>query len=99
MKSHLIKAPIITEKSMALANSENTYTFHVAMEATKPQIASAVEELFEVTVENVRTMVRPRPRRRTPRMRRPVQESVTKKALVTLAEGESIALFDVGGTE
>lgn len=99
MKQNTLKAPIITEKSIGLANSENVYTFEVATEANKNQIAAAIEQLYDVTVLRVRTMIMPRRRKRSPRKRVQVQNTVTKKALVKLEAGQTIDLFDIGGNE
>ena len=70
---------------------KNTYTFEVAKNANKIEIAKAVEELFNVTVTNVNTLnVKPKKKRIR------VQVGLTrtwKKAMVTLKEGDTIELF------
>ncbi len=83
----VILSPVITEKSTRLSEV-NQVIFRVRREATKPQIAAAVETLFKVKVKAVNTV-------RTPgkikawRGRR-YQKSEVKKAIITLAEGHQI---------
>ena len=88
----IIIKPIITEKSMG-GLQENKYTFKVAKNANKIEIAKAVEELFGVQVASVNTMnVRGRAKRVV--LNRGVTPS-WKKAIVTLAEGsKTIEFFD-----
>lgn len=57
-KDILIK-PIITEKSLEIVKSQNGYTFQVDRRAAKPQIARAVEQFFNVKVQNIRTITTP----------------------------------------
>ena len=86
---HVIKAPIITEKSAALAN-DNIITFSVDPKANKTQIKQAVEKIFDVQVEKINTInVKPRKRR----VGRYVgKTNRVKKAIVKLKEGSSIEL-------
>lgn len=97
MKTYLIKKPLISEKSLRLANEQNIYSFEVDFAATKTQIKAAVEELFEVEVTRVNTLIKPSKRRRVGRQRRTKLTPVKKKALVQLKEGQTIDLFDIGG--
>ena len=85
----IIKAPIITEKSSALA-SNNIITFSVDVNANKTQIKQAVESIFNVKVESVNTInVKPKKRR----VGRYVGKTTNvKKAIVKLKEGSSIEL-------
>ena len=83
----IILAPVITEKA-TLASERNQVIFKVAMDATKPQIKEAVEQLFEVKVTGVNTLVR-KGKLKTSRGRSGLQSDV-KKAIVTLAEGHRI---------
>jgi large subunit ribosomal protein L23 len=84
-----ILAPIITEKATALSE-KGQVTFRVALDATKPEIAAAVEGLFGVKVVAVNTI---RMQGKTKRFKgRPGQRSDWKKAMVRLAEGQSIDL-------
>ena len=83
----VIVAPVITEKS-TLVSDNNQVVFKVAPKATKPEIKAAVEALFGVKVTAVNTLVR---KGKTKRFRGTVgRQSDVKKAVVTLAEGQSI---------
>jgi large subunit ribosomal protein L23 len=83
----VIVAPVITEKA-TLLSEENKVVFKVAMTATKPQIKMAVERLFDVKVTAVNTLVR---KGKEKRFRGRVgYQSDVKKAIVTLAEGQTI---------
>ncbi|WP_456306318.1 50S ribosomal protein L23 [Muricoccus roseus] len=85
----LIVAPVITEKATIL-NEVGQVTFKVTSDATKPEIKAAVEGLFGVNVTAVNTVV---VKGKSKRFRgRPGQRSDWKKAIVTLAEGQSIDL-------
>jgi len=81
----------VSEKSVDAIEENNVYTFEVAKDATKPQIARAVEEIFDVKVIKVNTMnVSGKPRR----VRYALGKTKNwKKALVTLAEGDKIDIF------
>ena len=83
----VIVAPVITEKS-TMVSDQNQVVFKVAPKATKPEIKAAVEALFSVKVTAVNTIVR---KGKTKRFRGTVgRQSDVKKAIVTLAEGQSI---------
>lgn len=97
MKTNLIKKPIITEKSLLQANQDNTYTFEVSREASKTQIQQAIEEIFEVEVLSVNTVIRPSKRKRVGKKRKMKLYPSKKKALIKLKEGQTIDLFDLGG--
>ena len=89
----IILAPVITEKSM-MGVAERKYTFKVATDANKIEIAKAVEELFGVDVEKVNTVS---VRGRFKRMGRTAgYRSDWKKAIVTLAEGSKTIEFFEG---
>ncbi|MFT4253235.1 MAG: 50S ribosomal protein L23 [Caulobacter sp.] len=82
-----ILSPVITEKS-TLLSEQNKVVFKVAADASKDEIAAAVEELFKVKVTKVNTLVT---KGKTKRFRGIVgRRSDVKKAIVTLAEGQSI---------
>src|SRR3546814_1480260 len=83
----VVLAPVITEKSTMLSEY-NAVVFKVAGGASKPQIKAAVEALFNVTVKGVNTLVSTGKTKR--RKGKPYQRSDVKKAIVTLAEGQSI---------
>ena len=99
MNSHVLKRPLITEKSLFLANTTNTYTFEVDTNASKNQIAEAIEEVFGVKVTGVSTVMRNSSLKRTGRRRVVRTVARKKKAMVTLAKGQTIALFDVTGAQ
>ena len=83
----LILSPVITEKATYLSD-QNKVVFRVAKDATKTEIAEAIQELFKVTVVKVNTLVA---KGKTKRWRgRPGRRNDVKKAIVTLAEGQSI---------
>ena len=83
----VIRSPVITEKS-TMASESNQVVFNVAPDATKPAIKQAVEALFGVKVTAVNTLVR---KGKVKRFRgRTGRQSDQKKAIVTLAEGDSI---------
>ena len=85
--------PVITEKTMDMVDMENQYVFEVDMQANKLMVKDAVETAFDVTVENVNLMVMPaKTTRRGKRIR--VRKGKWKKAVVTLASGDSIQLFE-----
>lgn len=84
-----ILSPLVTEKATALSE-RNQVVFEVAIDATKPQIKAAVEGLFNVKVLAVNTLV---VKGKTKRFRgREGRRSDWKKAMVRLAEGQSIDL-------
>jgi len=82
-----VLSPVITEKA-TLLSEQNKVVFKVAQDATKDEIAAAVEELFKVKVTNGNTMVT---KGKTKRFRGTIgRRNDVKKAIVTLAEGQSI---------
>lgn len=86
----LVLKPIVTEKATLLME-QNKYVFDVVIKATKPEIKAAIESLFDVKVTKVNTI-------RSPRKKRRVGKYIGfkpqyKRAIVTLSEGDSIALF------
>ena len=88
----IIHRPVVTEKSTLARELQNVVTLAVDPRANKHQIKDAVEQLFEVNVTEVRTSRMPRKKRRVGKYlgRRPEW----KKAIVTLAEGQSIEFFE-----
>lgn len=88
----VIRKPLVTEKSNIGREEDNLVTLAVDPRANKHEIAQAVEELFDVSVLEVRTMRMPRKSRRVGRFlgRKPEW----KKAMVRLAEGQSIEFFE-----
>jgi large subunit ribosomal protein L23 len=88
----VIIEPIVSEKSYALLE-DGVYTFRVHPSASKPEIRDAVESIFGVSVTKVNTLNRKGKRRRNRRTGTFGKRPDTKRALVTLAEGDSIELF------
>jgi len=95
VKDHrdVIIRPVVSEKSYGLLE-ENVYTFVVAPSASKPEIRDAVESIFDVSVLKVNTLNRKGKRKRNRRTGGFGTKSGQKRALVTLAEGDSIDLFE-----
>lgn len=89
-KWDVIKKPLVTEKGTGLTASLNQYVFEVAKEANRVEIKNAVEALFKVEVENVRTLI---VRGKTKAFRRSIgQRPNWKKAYVTLKQGQKIEI-------
>jgi large subunit ribosomal protein L23 len=83
----IVLAPHITEKSTMLSEN-NAVVFRVAPTASKPEIKAAIEALFNVKVTNVNTIVT---KGKTKRWKgKAYQRSDMKKAIITLAEGQTI---------
>ena len=88
---NVIIRPLVTEKTTHLQQTRNEYAFEVHREANKQQIARAIEELYSVRVNDVRTMNRKgKPRRAKHRM---TTTGEWKRAIVVLAEDSRIDLF------
>ena len=87
----ILRRPIVTEKS-TLLQEQGSYVFEVAPQATKLQIKVAVEGAFNVRVERVNTMnMRGKRKRYGPR---PATQRAWKKAIVSLARGDTITIFE-----
>lgn len=90
----IIIKPVISEKSYGLIDEYNKYTFLVHPDANKTQVKIAVEKIFGVKVTGVNTINRKGKRKRNRRTFTYGKRPDTKRAIVTLAEGESIDLFE-----
>lgn len=90
--NQVIRRPLVTEKSTVGREERNEVVLAVDPRANKHDIRRAVEELFEVKVEDVRTLRLPRRRRRVGRFEGRKPE--WKKAIVRLAEGQAIEFFE-----
>ena len=88
----IVKKPLVSEKSQRLKEASNQVTFEVAFDANKIEIRRAVEKLFKVRVESVRTVIARGKNRRVGR--RSGRQPNWKKAIVTLKPGENIELFE-----
>jgi large subunit ribosomal protein L23 len=87
--------PLVTEKSSYQSSALNQYSFVVDGKATKTMVKDAVETLFDVEVARVNIINAPAKRGRRARSRRLlVRRPGYKKAIVTLAEGESLEIFE-----
>nr|WP_242028860.1 MULTISPECIES: 50S ribosomal protein L23 [unclassified Coleofasciculus] len=86
----MVYRPIVTEKATLLME-QNKYVFEVVPKATKPEIKAAIEDLFKVKVVSVNTLRLPRKKRRVGKFAG--FKPQYKRAIVTLASGETITLF------
>ncbi len=89
----IIIRPVVSEKSYGLLDS-GVYTFVVDPKATKIEISQAVETIFNVQVAKVNTLNRKGKRKRTRRRLTMGKRPDTKRAIVTLREGDRIELFE-----
>jgi large subunit ribosomal protein L23 len=90
----VIRRPLITEKSNYQAGKLNQYAFEVAGNATKTLVKDAVEKLFKVKVESVNIINTPAKRGRRRNRRMLVRRPGYKKAVVTLATGQTLQFFE-----
>jgi large subunit ribosomal protein L23 len=91
----VIRRPLVTEKTNYQNSRLHQYVFEVAPDATKTLVKDAVETLFDVDVVRVNVINAPAKRTRRWRSRRiMVRSSSYKKAIVTLAEGDKIGVFE-----
>ena len=92
---HILTRPLLTERSTILKEKYNQYVFEVIPSASKPEIKRAVEALFKVKVNKVRTM---NVLGQDKRMGRSIGKRPDwKKAIVTLGEGQKIDLVEQAG--
>jgi large subunit ribosomal protein L23 len=89
----IIKRPIVTEKSNILADLYGQYTFEVDRRANKKQVKEAVEQIFDVDVQKVR-IVNVKAKWGRYGRREVRRESAWKKAIVTLAPGQDLEIFE-----
>jgi large subunit ribosomal protein L23 len=91
----VLRRPIVTEKSNYQNSNLHQYTFEVTSDATKGMVKDAVETLFDVNVVRVNMInVSPKRTRRWKSRRVMVRRSGYKKAIITLAMGDTIDLFE-----
>jgi len=88
----IVIRPVVTEASAMLQETDRTYTFIVAKDANKIEIKNAVQSLFDVQVEGVRTAVYRGKWRRMGRSEG--RKASFKKAIVKLAEGSAIDVYE-----
>ena len=89
----VVIAPVVSEKSYEQLE-KNVYVFKVQTSASKPEIRNAIESIFDVTVTKVNTLNRKGKVRRNRRNNTLGKRADTKRAIVTLAEGDSIQIFE-----
>lgn len=91
----VLRRPLVTEKSSYQSGSLNQYSFIVADHATRSQVKDAIETLYDVKVERVNIINTSAKRGRRIRSRRLlVRKAGYKKAIVTLAEGQTLPIFE-----
>lgn len=91
----VLRRPLVTEKSSYQSGKLGQYTFEVAGDATRTLVKDAVETMFDVKVDNVNILNAPAKRGRRSKSRRLlVRKSGFKKAIVTLAEGQTLEIFE-----
>ena len=91
----VLRRPLVTEKSSYQSGRLNKYSFIVADDATRKQVKDAIETLYDVNVERVNIINTSAKRGRRIRSRRLlVRKAGYKKAIVTLAEGQTLQIFE-----
>ncbi len=91
----VLRRPLITEKSNYMNSDLRQYVFEVSRDATKSLVKDAVETIFDVKVLRVNVMNMPAKQKRNLRSRQTtIRRSSYKKAIVTLASGDTIPLFE-----
>jgi large subunit ribosomal protein L23 len=91
----VLRRPLVTEKSSYQSGKLNQYSFIVADTATRKQVKDAIETIYDVSVVRVNIINTPAKRGRRLRSRRLlVRKAGYKKALVTLAEGQTLQIFE-----
>jgi large subunit ribosomal protein L23 len=94
----VLRRPLVTEKSSYQSGRLNKYSFVVADNATRKQVKDAIETLYDVTVERVNIINTSAKRGRRIRSRQLlIRKAGYKKAIVTLAEGQTLEIF--GGVQ
>ena len=91
----LLRRPLVTEKSSYQSGSLNQFSFVVVDSATRTQVKDAIETLYDVNVARVNIINVPAKRARRLRSRRmSIRKQGFKKAIVTLAEGQTLSIFE-----
>ena len=91
----VLRRPLVTEKSSYQSGKLNQYSFIVADNATRSQVKDAIETLYDVSVVRVNVINVPAKRGRRLRSRRLlVRKAAYKKAVITLAEGQTLQIFE-----
>ena len=91
----ILRRPLVTEKSSYQSGALNQFSFVVTESATRTQVKDAIETLYDVSVERVNIINVPAKRARRLRSRRmSIRKQGFKKAIVTLAEGQTLPIFE-----
>ena len=91
----ILRRPLVTEKTSSQSGKLNQYYFVVADEATRVQVKDAIETLYDVKVVRVNIINTAAKRGRRLRSRRLlIRKSAFKKAIITLAEGQTLPIFE-----
>jgi len=91
----ILRRPLVTEKSSYQSGSLNQFSFVVTDSATRTQVKDAIETLYDVTVKRVNIINVPAKRARSLRSRRmSIRKQGFKKAIVTLADGQTLPIFE-----
>ena len=91
----ILRRPLVTEKTSSQSGKVNQYSFVVADNATRTQVKDAIETLYDVEVVRVNIINTPAKRGRRLRSRRLlVRKGAFKKAIITLAEGQTLPIFE-----
>lgn len=91
----VLRRPLVTEKTSSQSGKANQYSFVIADDATRTQVKDAIETLYDVRVVRVNILNTSAKRGRRLRSRRLlVRKSAFKKAIVTLAEGQTLPIFE-----
>lgn len=91
----ILRRPLVTEKSSYQSSKLSQYSFVIADTATRTQVKDAIETLYDVSVEQVNIINVPAKRGRRLRSRRmSIRKPAFKKAIVTLAEGQTLPIFE-----
>lgn len=93
MKSNVVLQPVISEKSYALANAENKYTFLVDTKSSKIEVAKEIESRYKVKVVSVNTTVKPGKMKRDLVSYKKFRRNDMKKAVIKLKKGDKIEEF------
>jgi large subunit ribosomal protein L23 len=91
----VLRRPLVTEKSSYQSGKLNQYTFEVTTDATRTMVKDAIESIYDVSVERVNVLnVAAKRGRRSKSRRLLVRKPGFKKAIVTLAEGQTLSMFE-----
>ena len=96
----IIKGPVISEKAYKLNRTQNQLVLWVHIDANRPMIKQAIEKLFDVKVDDVRTVIHKKSQNKASQKKYDASSKIEKKkkAYITLAEGHRLNFFDQAGT-